>query len=151
MTHEFVNTDNPNSNPNGNYAGVISQIAKEGICPFCPEHLNKYHKKPITENRHWLVTDNMYPYKPSRIHKLLIHKGHISHISEISVEAWAELHAILRNITIDDSVTGGTFMMRFGDTKYTGASVTHLHAHIIQSDPDHADYEKSKGLVIRIG
>jgi diadenosine tetraphosphate (Ap4A) HIT family hydrolase len=151
MKKKFVDTSNPQSRPTGEYAKVISDIAEHGVCPFCPEHLAKYHKNPIAEKKYWLVTDNMYPNKPSRHHILIIHKGHISHINELSPAAWSELHAILSSETSARKISGGTFLMRFGETRFTGASVSHLHAHIIQSDPDDPSYDAVKGLLTRIG
>jgi diadenosine tetraphosphate (Ap4A) HIT family hydrolase len=148
---KHVNPQNTRSRPDASYGKVIEQIAKDGVCPFCPENLAKYHKLPVTEKKHWLVTDNMYPYKPSNYHRLLIHKAHIEHISELSPEAWAELSEIIREESKRANIAGGTFVMRFGDTKYTGASVTHLHANLVQSNPDDLTYNKEKGLLTRIG
>lgn len=93
----------------------------------------------------------MYPYKPSKHHRLIIHKGHISHIGELSAGAWAELLTILKEEAERLGITGGTVIMRFGDTKYTGASVTHLHAHLVQSDPNDPSYDTRNGLKMRIG
>ncbi len=151
MKKPLVNTSNTRSRPDGAYSEVIAKIAEDGVCPFCPENLAKYHKKPVTEKKHWLVTDNMYPYKPSRYHRLLIHKAHIAHISELTTEAWTELREIIKDESVRAGVTGGTFIMRFGDTRYTGASVTHLHANLVQSDPDDPAYDAGKGLLTRIG
>ncbi len=134
----------------GVYSGVISDIVKDGVCPFCPDHLKKYHKPEITEYKNWILTDNMYPYKPTKKHKLLIHKKHIENISQISTEAWLELHEIINNSTKNENIVGGSLLFRFGDTHFTGASVTHLHCHIIQSDPESSDYGE-KGLLTRIG
>lgn len=147
----YVNNDNTQSRPDGAYAKVIDQIAKDGVCPFCPENLTKYHKKPLEQRRFWTVTDNMYPYKPSKQHRLLIHREHITDPRELSPEAWSELLEIFKEETASRSISGGTFVMRFGDTKFTGASVSHLHAHIVQSDPDDTSYDKTKGLTMRIG
>ncbi len=129
----FVNTSNARP---GVYDSVIKDIAKKKVCPFCPEELANYHKNPIlAEEKHWLATDSMYPYKGAKTHILFIHKKHLAHMSELSPEAWAELHALAGKIGKEKGVTGGTLLMRFGDTKYTGASVTHLHAHLISSGP----------------
>ncbi len=147
----YVNENNSQARPDGIYANVIREIAKEGVCPFCTDHLQKFHKKPLAERAYWWVTDNMYPYKPSKHHRLLIHKTHISHMNELSPEAWTELLEIFKEETTGRNITGGTFIMRFGDTKFTGASVSHLHAHIVQSDPEDAAYDKVKGLTMRIG
>jgi diadenosine tetraphosphate (Ap4A) HIT family hydrolase len=142
---------NQNNARPGDYAGVIAGINKDGVCPFCPEHLAKYHKNPIDEFNFWLVTDNMYPYKPTSKHKLLIHRTHIESIDQISPEAWSELMVIVKKTTTSEKITGGSFLMRFGDTHFTGASVTHLHCHIIQSNPDSSDYDEKTGLLTRIG
>lgn len=148
---KFVNHKNTSSRPAGTYANVIAQIAQDGVCPFCREHLTKYHKKPLTEKTYWWITDNMYPYKPTKHHRLIIHKEHIEHVSEISREAWDELQKIIQTETNDRTISGGTFIIRFGDTHYTGASVSHLHGHIVQSDPEDAAYDQQKGLTMRIG
>ena len=49
------------------------------------------------------------------------------------------------------NIEGGTFLMRFGESKYTGASVSHLHCNLLQSDPDHPEYEKTRGVMTRVG
>ncbi len=144
----FVNLTNARP---GVYEKVIKDIQESAICPFCPEHINNIHKNPIEEKKFWLVTDNMYPYKPTRKHLLLIHKKHIEHVGELTKEAWDELFDIIKTETKKLGMEGGTFMMRFGNTKYTGASVSHLHCNLLQSDPDHPDYEKTKGVITRVG
>ncbi len=146
--NSFVNPDN---SKRGDYAKVIDEIAKEKICPFCAEHVHRIHPNPIEEKKFWLVTDNAYPYKPVKQHILLIHKDHIEHVSELSREAWDELQDILVELSKNKNIVGGALMMRFGDTHYTGASVTHLHAQLIQGDPDDSEYDKTKGVLCRVG
>lgn len=145
----FVNLSN--AKRGNEYEKVIEEIQKHAVCPFCPENISKYHKNPIEKRTHWLVTNNMYPYKPVNHHILLIHAKHIEHISEITPEAWVELKTILDETTEKKPITGGSLMLRFGNTNFTGASVTHLHAHIIQSNPDDKEYDKAKGLMVRLG
>ncbi len=149
MTSEkkgFVNT--ANTRP-GIYDAVIKDIAKKQVCPFCPEQLSNFHKNPILKEKDfWLATENMYPYKGAKKHILFIHKKHLSNISELSNEAWSELHTIIKDILSEKDIPGGTLMMRFGDTRYTGASVTHLHAHLISPNPDAPDYEP---VIARVG
>lgn len=151
MSDSFVNHENTKYRPDGAYGAVISQIAKDGVCPFCPENLAKYHKNPITEKKFWFVTDNMYPYKPAKTHRLLIHKAHITHIGEISPEAWIELQEIIIDETANQKMVGGSLLCRFGDTHFTGASVNHLHASLFQSDPEDPTYDKKAGIMVRIG
>ena len=150
MTNKkFVNTANTQDRPDGKYNSVIANIQKDGVCPFCPDQLNKYHKNPILEEtKHWLVTNNMYPYKNTKQHILLIHKEHIENMREMSNEAWTELHNIFLKAIERSKIPGGTFFIRFGDTRYTGASVSHLHAHLVSSNPDSPEYGP---LLTRIG
>jgi ATP adenylyltransferase len=134
---KFVNVDSTKYRPDEVYGSVIEKIQKDGVCPFCPEQLATYHKNPILiSKKHWLATENMYPYKGVKYHFLLIHKKHLSHINELSPEAWQELHEVTDEICAEYKIEGGSFLMRFGDSRFTGASVTHLHAHIISAEPN---------------
>jgi diadenosine tetraphosphate (Ap4A) HIT family hydrolase len=133
----FVNLESTKDRPDGIYSSVIAKIQQDGVCPFCKDQLTKYHKNPILlEGKYWLITENMYPYKGTQHHFLLIHKRHVNHMKDLSTKAWTELEKISNQVFKDYHVEGGSFLMRFGDTRYTGASVTHLHAHIIIADPD---------------
>lgn len=148
----FVDTRNAETgSARKKYEQIIKGIAGDGVCPFCSEYLTTYHKKPRAERTHWWVTDNMYPYHPVRHHFLFIHKAHIEHIAEISDDAWRELRELIK----EKKVAGGSLVLRFGDTRFTGASVAHLHAHLVQSNPEHTDYQKPKtvsaGVAMRVG
>jgi diadenosine tetraphosphate (Ap4A) HIT family hydrolase len=149
MTQQFVNTKNVENHPDDKYNSVITNIQKDGVCPFCPDQLKKYHKNPILEEtENWLVTNNMYPYKNSKHHILLIHKKHIENVRELGVEEWKELYEIFARAIERSKIPGGTLFMRFGNTRFTGASVSHLHAHLVSSDPDNPEYT---ALLTRIG
>lgn len=148
----FVDPNNTNHRPDkGQYKDVINKIAKDGVCPFCIEHLSKYHPNPIEEREYWVITDNAYPYTPKKHHKLLISKVHIEHFNQLTEPMLDELEAIVQELNDKLGIEGGTFVMRYGNTKYTGASVTHLHSHLYQSDPDGPNYDPKMGIVMRIG
>ena len=146
--NNFVDLNNARD---GVYKKVIEDIQESSICPFCPEHIKNIHKNPIEEKEFWLVTNNMYPYKPTKRHLLIIHKKHIEHSNDLSKEAWIELLNIVQKENKKLNIEGGTFLMRFGKSKYTGSSVSHLHCQLLQSDPDSPEYEKSKGVLTRVG
>jgi ATP adenylyltransferase len=132
MTKVFVNHDNAAKRPDSHYSKVISKIVQDGVCPFCPEYLTKYHPHPIlAETRHWVITKNAYPYKGTKHHFLIVHKSHIERFEDISAAAWAELQTLIKDTVTNQGVKGGAFFCRFGDTKYTGASVNHLHAQMV--------------------
>ena len=146
---KFVNLENTAHRPDDKYGKVIDQIKKDGICPFCPENLPKYHKNPILkEGKFWLLTTNMYPYEGAKHHVLIIHKDHVEKLSEISREAWDELKSLIDSFIKEKNIPGGSLVMRFGDTRYTGASVSHLHVNLVS--PDGEDKNR-KPIVARIG
>lgn len=145
----FVNLQNSSRGADEEYGRVIDQIKKDGACPFCPENLARYHKNPILkEGSYWLLTDNMYPYKGAKHHILLIHKKHIENVANLSEDAWGELFRFVSSETKKRGIQGGTFYIRFGDTAYTGASVSHLHANLISPD---AENKKREPIMARIG
>lgn len=144
----FVNTQN--TRPNG-YDKVIQDIAKQNVCPFCEDELANFHKKPVVKREFWTVTDNMYPYAPAKHHKLIIHTKHVEHLSEVTPEAWKELGEIFQEEVTKNAMEGGVCLLRFGNTKFTGGTVSHLHANLVQSNPDDPTYDPKIGLVRRIG
>jgi ATP adenylyltransferase len=147
----FVNLDNtfrPDKSGDA-YGKVIEKIQKDNVCPFCPENLSKYHKNPILkEGKYWLLTNNMYPYEGAKYHAILIHKSHITSVAEISADAWAELKTLTDWFIKEKNIPGGALLLRFGDTAYTGASVSHLHAQLVSPDGEKKD---RKPIRARIG
>lgn len=144
---KFVNLRNAKrASDKKKYSKVIEQIKNDGVCPFCPDQLLKYHKNPvIEENSSWIASKNMYPYKGAKHHIIFIHKKHITSINEIKPKAWTELQRII-SLTIKKlKIDGGTMFIRFGDTRYNGASVSHLHAHLIS--PQSKNPKRSPVLV----
>src|SRR5579864_1492827 len=119
---DFVNADNTSFRSDPIYRGVIEAIKKDGVCPFCAENFSKYHKNPILkEGAYWLLTNNMYPYEGAKRHVLILHKAHIETLADISPEAWTEFKTLLDGFIKDIGLPGGSLILRFGDTRYTGA------------------------------
>lgn len=123
---------------NFRYARLPAQKAKMkeltamGACVFCPKYLKPYHDNPIEKTgKYWVVTKNDYPYKGSSYHYLIIHRRHIEHIQEISRPAFAELADHLKWLSKKYKLPAGGFAIRFGDSDYTGASISHLHAQLL--------------------
>jgi len=140
-----VNTENARD---GEQVNELKKIEKEGFCPFCQRnYLEKEHPHPIfLETKYWLATKNRWPYENARVHLLLIYKDHITSLEEMSAEAWQELHGLIVQLKKEKDIPGGAFLMRFGDSRYTGATVSHLHAQIISGNPD-----SGKKVFARVG
>lgn len=138
-----INIDNARTDEQ---RSVMERIKKDGVCPFCREHFETYHSKPIIfETEHWIVTENAWPYEHTENHFLFVAQKHITLPSTLSKNAWHDLHENIARLEKEYSLERGTLLMRFGDSKATGATVDHLHAQLVVSkSPD-------KPVVTRVG
>lgn len=126
------------------YAEKLKEIERNGICPFCERRFLDSSNELLEEAKYWFVTRNYEPYKGSDSHLLLIPKRHIEHIGELSNQSRHEF--IDLNIKYSGDMQSGGIAMRFGDIENTGASVAHLHSHIIET----SEKELEKPLNFRI-
>ena len=115
----------------GEYRKVIETIKKQGKCPFCPDNF-KYHKHPILK-RHgrWFLTKISWPYKNNKFHFIIIGDKHRENISELTAIDMKNILFLVKWAVAEFKIKGGAMAMRFGETSYTGATVCHLHAHLI--------------------
>lgn len=116
---------------------VMEEIEKQGHCPFCREHLEKYHKAPIIkEGKYWVLTDNQWPYEKVKNQLLAVYRTHIEHIREMDPDAGRELIELFAEEVKKRNIPGGGVAMRFGSSPHGnyGSSVLHVHAHLIEPD-----------------
>lgn len=115
------------------YRKDLEEIEAAGVCPFCPENFN-WHPNPVLETHgDWLITEIREKYPNAERHFLLICKRHLTHVVEMLQQDWHDIDALLLFATAKYGLAskGGAITMRFGDTRYTGATVQHLHMHLI--------------------
>ncbi|MBS3902797.1 MAG: HIT domain-containing protein [Anaplasmataceae bacterium] len=113
------------------YKGVIKEITKAKVCPFCPKHF-KWHTKPILRrHKGWLITENFNPYPGAQNHLLIIGTKHQESFRDIRPADWKTISELVQWALRKFKIKGGGLVMRFGDSLYTGATVTHLHLHLI--------------------
>jgi ATP adenylyltransferase len=144
-----VDITNSGFQERGNYTDVLKKITKDGDCPFCEKNILLNHTKPILfKNKSWVVTTNAWPYEGTKHHFLLIVRRHIERAEDATPEEWNQLGDAYKKLCTDFKIKGATLGMRSGDTKYTGASVRHLHAQIIVGS---ARKENSKTLNLLAG
>ncbi len=134
---DFKNTRTPEQ------IALMKKIEQDGVCPFCAKHFKKYHPKPILkETPWWFATENMSPYAGTKHHFIFVYKKkHIDSFTNIPKEGMLDLLSLLSYFIKKYKMKGGGFFMRFGDTKYTGASVVHFHAHLLMADADDPKHE----------
>jgi len=124
---------------------VMKKIIADGVCPFCPDNLQKYHKNPILrDGAHWIITTNQWPYRGTKNHLLAIAKKHIVSLTELPPEAGAELISLFQDLWKELNIAGGTIAMRIGSGDKYASSVKHLHAHLIEPDFDSPEHEGIK-------
>jgi diadenosine tetraphosphate (Ap4A) HIT family hydrolase len=112
----------------------MEKCAELDECPFCWENLvlPEYHDAPvIKKGEFWAITANDDPYKGIGFHFLAIYRDHVSSISEIAPGAGDELFKFFSELCKEYGMVGATILMRSGEMKYTGATVSHLHAQIM--------------------
>ena len=143
-----VDVENARTRARRDYADALAEIAADGLCPFCEEHLSRYHKKPILfGDAHWLVTENAWPYDGMRHQFLVIARRHVERAEDLAPAAWEALGAAYRRLVGHYRLAGATLFLRSGLTDVTGASVAHLHAQVTSGDRRRPDSELIRALV----
>lgn len=120
------------------YRQELEEIERAGVCPFCPEDL-RWHPKPVLHRAgSWMITRIRQNYINAAEHFLLLGDRHIERLTEMNADDWAALAELLRWATAEFGLVGGALCSRFGQTNYTGATVVHLHFHLIipEIDPE---------------
>jgi diadenosine tetraphosphate (Ap4A) HIT family hydrolase len=113
------------------YETVLEDIIDTDKCPFCPANF-KYHKKPILNtHKGWLVTENSWPYENTRHHFLYIPEKHLEHIIDLTQQDLETVKHLVDWTINKYEIKGGALTIRFGEQTYTGATVLHLHFHLI--------------------
>ena len=113
----------------------MEDLEAKGICIFCPEHVEQYHREPIEHRgEHWYVTRNDYPYAGTVAHYLIVPHRHVTSFDELPDEAGAELWAIKRMLKAQLAPLATATVERSGDMRYNGGSVAHLHTHFVALD-----------------
>jgi diadenosine tetraphosphate (Ap4A) HIT family hydrolase len=150
MTPKRRHVDKGNSTiaGRGDYTQTLEAILAGGFCPFCETHLFKHHRKPLLhKTKYWLVTENSWPYEGTKYHFLFIARRHIEAAEMASPVMWMDLQKLYKKLVKEHGIKGASLVLRSGDTRYTGASVSHLHAHLISGGPRKKKSESIKALV----
>ncbi len=122
---------NPKAAKSKEYKDVLSAIAKTEKCPFCKKNF-KYHKNPILKKKdNWFITESSWPYKNSKYHFLIILETHKEEFNQLSPHDFNAVSKLINWAIRNYKIKGGALTLRFGDPLFTGATVYHLHFHLI--------------------
>ena len=115
----------------------MARLDAAGICLFCPEHLARHEQQRIVlSTRHWTVTPNRFPYPGTNLHMLLIPDQHARDLLELSDEVRADFWVALAAVAEADELRYYGLGVRNGDCRFTGATIEHVHAHVLVGADD---------------
>lgn len=85
----------------------------------------------IHESHTFIISANLYPYNPG--HLIIFPKKHREHYEDLSIENVLELHQLtVASLQVLKKVyTPQGFNMGFNEGRVAGASIEHLHFHVV--------------------
>lgn len=119
----------------------MEDLDARGVCIFCPEHITEDAAPVQFESDHWMVKDNLFPYKNTDIHLLLIPKEHVTTLTALSRAAQIGYFDALKWAEEEYKLDTYALVTRSGDMKGNGGSIEHIHTHLIVGDIDNPDHE----------
>ena len=114
----------------------MRRLEAAGICLFCPASLREHSRQQVIfETRHWAVTPNEFPYPGTRLHLLVVPHRHVSDMADLDDEALADFWTAVREIRGRYGLDHYGLGVRNGNCNFTGATIAHVHAHVLVGDP----------------
>jgi diadenosine tetraphosphate (Ap4A) HIT family hydrolase len=117
----------------------MARLNAAGICLFCPGQLSRHPRQRILlSTAHWTVTPNEYPYPGTSAHLLVVPHQHASDLLELSDEVRSDFWVALGAAVEARGIRHYGLGVRNGDCRFTGATITHVHAHVLVGSDDPA-------------
>ena len=114
----------------------MQRLEAAGICLFCPGALRGHDRQRVKfETEHWAVTPNEYPYKGTKLHLLVVPHKHASDMLDLDDESLGDFWNALKMIRERFDLTHYGLGIRNGNCSFTGATISHVHAHVLVGDP----------------
>lgn len=114
----------------------MRRLEAAGICLFCPESLRSHARQGVLfETGQWAVTVNAFPYKGTRLHLLVVPHQHVNDMLDLDEETLADFWIALKMIRERYDLDYYGLGVRNGNCSFTGATIAHVHAHVLVGDP----------------
>lgn len=121
----------------------MEKTVGQGKCPFCVgDGFDSSLNKIVIEGTYWRAWVNPFSYPHHSIHITVATRGHTEKIQDITPDAWREWGQINQYLIAKYDPPGGGIVMRFGDNRYNGGTLNHVHSHIQVPD--------QKGMAIAV-
>lgn len=106
-----------------------SLLEPRRFCLFCNLELVK--EQPVAAHGGWLAKKSDFPYPNTKQHFILFPTRHVMHECELTEADATDQHRLMRQLCEEFGINGGATFGRFGDPRYNGSSVPHMHAHLL--------------------
>lgn len=113
------------------YIKQLQDWERAGECPLCPSGLETAGNQVLHILNNWQLITNRFPYKNTDQHLLILPREHISTFDDVTGEDFKTIKQLTAWAIDHFSIKGGGLTMRFGDLNYSGATVMHVHCHVI--------------------
>lgn len=115
---------------NARQAGRLARLENLGSCLLCnPE-------RPLYATTHWSVVSQEESYPGANVHVLIASREHVTALTDLGAPALADLHRVLAWARQMFQPAGWGLVARNGDPARSGASIAHLHLHLIVPDEE---------------
>jgi ATP adenylyltransferase len=115
----------------------MQRLEERGLCLFCPDGLREHERQRVlTETKHWTITPNEFPYPGTSLHLLLVPRQHAGDLLDLEPDVQADFWTALAWIRDRYGLSYYGLGVRNGDCRYSGATIRHVHAHVLVGDPD---------------
>jgi diadenosine tetraphosphate (Ap4A) HIT family hydrolase len=110
----------------------MQRLEAAGVCLFCPGGLAAQNRQEVLlRTRHWSVTPNAFPYAGTKLHLLLVPDQHAGDLLDLDPEVQADFWTVLGQVRERHGLDYYGLGVRNGDCRYTGATIVHVHAHVL--------------------
>lgn len=134
---------------------IMEELAQTGECFLCEDVIRRIAAKyagvatlPFREGDHWFVKHNDFPYEGAKLHLLIVPRKHVTKVEDLSPEQFLEFREHLSWANNNFNIRGASVFMRYGDMAYTGATLAHLHFHVLHGV---AKYDGSESIRAKLG
>jgi ATP adenylyltransferase len=115
----------------------MRRLEAAGVCLFCPDELGRHAGAAgFLHTRHWTVLPNDFPYAGTSLHLLLVPRQHAGDLLDLDAAAQADFFTALAAARERYGLGYYGLGVRNGDCRYTGATIAHLHAHVLVAPPE---------------
>jgi len=114
----------------------MRRLESAGRCLFCPAGMPAYVRRTVLfETSWWKVIPNKFPYRGTALHLLLIPHAHATDLLDLEPPARQDFWDVLAGLRERYGLRQYGLGIRNGDCRFTGATVAHVHAHVLVGDP----------------